>query len=283
MAEAETVDNSRSLPPLTESAYAEAYRHFLGALIRPDGGPWLPYLTRTLPSLCLPPSDRPEPVRILSIGAGAGADDLWLIKNVFLPHSKNLHYDAIEPNADHFEEFKKNAAMEEENNISGLHLHNVAFEDFPPPSAAAEKYDLVLLIHSLYYLAPTALKLIYDEYIPANSGSIVVILNSPCGLPRLQKTLGVEGAHDLHLEDALDGLEGAKKEIIYTMLWMDLEEAFANTTQDLHLLEFIVVRDLTHAAPELLDNIRKELQDRALVRKGRRMYWIPEGVGIVQK
>ncbi|CAM6097116.1 unnamed protein product [Calypogeia fissa] len=276
---AEKTVNSASLPPLTGLRYAEAYRHFMRSLIRPQGGPSLSYLKRTLPSLCLPPPYRPEPVRILSIGAGAGNDDLWLIKSVFLPHSKNLHYDAIEPNPDHFEKFRKKAVHQ----ISGLHLHNMVFEDFPPPQKAEECYDLVLMFHSLYYLEPTALKLIFDEYLHADSGSIVVLLDSPAGLPAVQKSLGVQGPHDLHLEDALDVLEGAKKEVVYTSQWMDVEEAFDNTQAALHLLEFIVLRDLTHAAPELLDSIRRELQDKVVVRKGRRMVWLPEGVGIVQK
>ncbi|CAM6126616.1 unnamed protein product [Calypogeia fissa] len=95
--------------------------------------------------------------------------------------------------------------------ISGLHLHNMAFEDFPPSQKVEERYDLVLLFHSLYYLAPTALKLIFYEYLRADFGSIVVLLASLAGLPALQKSLGVPGPHGLHLEDALEGLKDVRR------------------------------------------------------------------------
>jgi SAM-dependent methyltransferase len=189
---AESVKSADSLKPLTGDAYAEAYRHFMRSLIRPQEGPSLAYLKRTLPSLCLCLTHQsPWPLRILSIGAGTGNDDFWLKKNVFLPQSPDIHYDPIEPNSDHFQNLKKKALGQ---NVSGLHLHNVAFEEFPPPTKVDDRYDLVLLIHSLYYLSPTALPLILADYLRVGSGSIVILLDSPAGLPALQRGLGLPGA-----------------------------------------------------------------------------------------
>jgi hypothetical protein len=93
----------------------------------------------------------------------------------------------------------------------------------------------------------------------------------------------VAGPHDLHLDDVLEGLDGIEKEIVYKTQWMDVEEAFQNSPAVLHLLGFIVNRDLTNAAPQLLKRIREELQGKLLVRNGRRSFWLPEGVGIVHK
>ena len=87
---------------------------------------------------------------VLSIGCGAGDLDKELLAAI-AGHSARVSYCGVEPDTAQCERFA--AAMgAEANERIRIEAHNVGFESFP----VRQSYDLVLMVHSLYYMPDPA-------------------------------------------------------------------------------------------------------------------------------
>ncbi len=87
-----------------------------------------------------------KPLSILSVGSGCGLFEIALIKRLREEEpSRSLHFTGIDPNTEECQTIDKALAK-----IPRLasNIHNCKFEDY----TASRGFDLILFVHSLYYL-----------------------------------------------------------------------------------------------------------------------------------
>ena len=84
--------------------------------------------------------------RVLSVGCGAGELDRELLA-AGAEHAPSLSYVGLEPDARQCERFLSLVGAREDEKVR-VEAHNVGFEEF----GAAQTFDLVLMVHSLYYM-----------------------------------------------------------------------------------------------------------------------------------
>jgi SAM-dependent methyltransferase len=83
---------------------------------------------------------------ILSIGCGAGDLDVKILA-AGKEHASTLSYVGLEPDSQQCERFISRMEFEDDQNIR-VEAHNTRFEKF----TAQRRFDLVLMVHSLYYM-----------------------------------------------------------------------------------------------------------------------------------
>jgi len=128
-----------------------------------------------------------EHARILSVGCGAGDLDKELMA-AGAKQASTVSYVGLEPNARQCERFVSRMGLKNDQDIR-VEAHNVGFETFNDK----RRFDLVLMVHSLYYLADpvlaleNALRLVNDE------GRLVVLIASNDKLNELSSSFWKRG------------------------------------------------------------------------------------------
>ncbi|KAG6555860.1 hypothetical protein Mapa_002501 [Marchantia paleacea] len=269
------------LPSISDSYYKSAFTTFKHSLRNDNRLDFIATLKSKLLPILPPPS---QPLRILSVGAGSGEYDYLLLHEIFLPCTSLIHYDAIEPSEELFNMF---AERLEEDPVPGVHLHKTTFENFN--STSDSQYDLVLFIHSLYYLPMDSVATAMENFLPPDSGAVVVLMDSASGHAALHRALGLpEGPHMRCLTDVLEPvreIDGQKDlEVLYFPQWVDVEDLFLEESQaGLDLLSFAICKDLRRTQREILDEIRSQAKVHLTMQRlgGRRHWWTPEGVALI--
>ena len=171
------------LPVLTADAYALGHALFEA---RSDQRANLTrWLSQLLPTLV------PSPSRVLSIGCGDGSVDVELAR-VLSRFGGPVSYDGIEPNPDCGNVFLRRLSQVRgvTAGISASTFESYLSQGPGTDLSTTSKYDLVLAVHSLYYVPDVADALEAALRLVAPGGKLVV-LHAPRGdLNRLVGVLG---------------------------------------------------------------------------------------------
>ncbi|KAL3690695.1 hypothetical protein R1sor_004346 [Riccia sorocarpa] len=276
------------LANLSDSYYKSAFATFKNSLKNDNKVETVSTLRSKLVPLLPPPS---EPLRILSVGAGTGDFDYLLLQEIFLPHTKLIQYDALEPSAELHAMFEKRLA---EFPVQGVRLFKTTYGDFAS-SGDRSSYDVILFIHSMYYLPVDTIPSAMESLLPSSGGTVVVMLDSASGHIPLHKALGMEeGPHTRCLNHVLEPIKEAGNskldsnlkyfEVFHMPQWLDVEECFTDGSQvGLDLLSFAVNRDLRVASRAVLEEIRSQAKLHLGLEEigGRRHWWTPEGLALI--
>ena len=111
-----------------------------------------------------------ESTTVLSIGCGAGdLDKAFLAAGA--EHSAAISYFGVEPDAAQCERFVSQMGFDEDANVQ-IKAHNIGFEDFQDQ----QSHDLVLMVHSLYYMPDPAWAIDKALSLVKEGGQLVVLL-----------------------------------------------------------------------------------------------------------
>ncbi|KAK9763017.1 hypothetical protein K7432_010690 [Basidiobolus ranarum] len=151
--------------------------------------------------------EKKEELSVLSVGCGNGEIDLHLIRNTLLSLCQNITYHALEPNPNRFTAFTEAidssftaTQVELENSLQFIvpnitfQLFQTKFEDFTLPTTI-QNYDLVLCIHSMYFVRPLtpSLRRMIDFLTPS-TGLLVIDNASPGGTCQFPLLAGIKSA-----------------------------------------------------------------------------------------
>ena len=113
-----------------------------------------------------------EYTSILSIGCGAGDLDKEIL-SAAKKRSRRVTYVGIEPDSDQCERFRSHMRSENDQSTA-VEVHNSRFESF----ADERRFDLVLMVHSLYYMDDPKQALEHALKLVGESGRLVVFIAS---------------------------------------------------------------------------------------------------------
>jgi len=108
----------------------------------------------------------------LSIGCGAGDLDEKILA-AGKEHASAVSYVGLEPDAQQCERFMSRMVVENDGNIR-VEAHNSSFEDFADP----RRFDLVLMVHSLYYMEDPKRAIENALNLVSESGRLVILIAS---------------------------------------------------------------------------------------------------------
>lgn len=109
---------------------------------------------------------------VLSIGCGAGDLDLKILA-VSKARAANVTYVGLEPDCRQVERFKSRMAAGNDPRVQ-IEAHRTFFEDFTDP----RRFDLILMVHSLYYMGDPAQVLAKALGLLNETGRLVVLIAS---------------------------------------------------------------------------------------------------------
>jgi len=107
---------------------------------------------------------------VLSVGCGAGDLDKAILA-AGAEHSAKISYVGVEPDTAQCERFAAQMGADKNDNVQ-ITAHNMGFEDFQ----SQQSYDLVLMVHSLYYMPDPAWAIDKALSLVAEGGQLVVLL-----------------------------------------------------------------------------------------------------------
>ncbi|KAK9702025.1 hypothetical protein K7432_011438 [Basidiobolus ranarum] len=148
-----------------------------------------------------------EELSVLSVGCGIGTVDLQLIHSTLLSLCPNITYHALEPNPNHFAAFAEaiNSSFTTSQVELGdsllftmpkltIQLFPTKFEHFTPPTTT-QHYDLVLCIHSMYFIRPLTVSLRrMINLLTPNTGHLVIDNASPGGTCQFPLLAGIKSS-----------------------------------------------------------------------------------------
>lgn len=111
-----------------------------------------------------------ESAAVLSIGCGAGDLDKAILA-AGTEQSARISYVGLEPDAAQCERFVNQMGFDDDENVQ-IQAHNLGFEDFQDQ----QSYDIVLMVHSLYYMADPAWAIEKALSLVNEGGQLVVLL-----------------------------------------------------------------------------------------------------------
>jgi SAM-dependent methyltransferase len=109
---------------------------------------------------------------ILSVGCGAGDLDEKILAAA-KQHASSISYVGVEPDPQQCERFMSRMVCENDPNI-GVEVHNSSFEQFTDQ----RRFDLVLMVHSLYYMEDPKRALDNALNLVNESGRLVILVAS---------------------------------------------------------------------------------------------------------
>lgn len=124
------------------------------------------FSTRMIPQLST------ERAAFLSIGCGAGELDVEILA-AGKAQTSSIAYVGLEPDPQQCEAFLSRMARESDADIQ-VQAHNSGFEQF----TGEQRFDLVLMVHSLYYMDNPAQMLDAALNLVSESGRLVILLAS---------------------------------------------------------------------------------------------------------
>ena len=143
-----------------------------------------------------------RPVSILSIGAGSGYYDKYMLTELGLDVS---HIHVIEPNTNFNEELRETLAS------AGVSfaIENAIFDESYLHKNA---YDIILFLQSLYYMENYTATLHNASKMLRDNGTIIVVLQGDEAPPKQwslvlsESNLNINLSHLLSIDDVIDGL-----------------------------------------------------------------------------
>lgn len=232
--------------------------------------------------------ENPESFSVLSIGAGDSELDLDVISGLFqtgsIPSPTRLRYVAIEPNPVHREQIIKRLSTEA---AAPLTEYAVLEKPFPEHLPQAERFDLILMIHVLYYLAPRDNAINRAMSLLAPGGRLVIVQQTPTGIPELQaeflETLKGSSEEMFTSIDMLQLLDhdGIHYEYSEVDTYLDVTECIMDTEYGRRVLSFCMECDLDTAKPVTTKKLLNALETAALEKGGRRVLREPLGIILV--
>ncbi len=216
-----------------------------------------------------------ESATVLSVGCGAGDLDKAILA-AGAEHSATISYVGLEPDAAQCERFVKQMGFDEDENVQ-IKAHNMGFEDFQDQ----QSYDLVLMVHSLYYMPDPAWAIEKALSLVKEGGQLVVLLAANDTLNELsssfwqieaERTAWFSQDLSAHL-DAL-GLNFTREQIEARL---DVTACFdANSATGSEITDFLA-QVSTDALPNRLQGMIGEYLD-ATSHRGEAGRWLPHNV-----
>jgi len=128
------------------------------------------------------PQQSTESAAFLSVGCGAGELDVEILA-AGKAQTSSIAYDGLEPDPQQCETFLSRMARETDNGIR-VTAHNTRFEQF----TAQQRFDLVLMVHSLYYMDDPEQVLKDALNLVSESGRLVILIASDDTLNELSSS-----------------------------------------------------------------------------------------------
>ena len=169
-------------PQLDTDSYAEFYElRKTASTMTVKTVEWFRDHAKILLEECLHTS---QSLSILSIGSGEGDVDIELIKAI-LPHlnSQRLQYDALEPNLVHNQRFLDRLNKVSFDKRVSVSVHSDCLEEFN----TNRQYDIVVLIHVLYYFDDPYLAIRRALSRAKPGGQVIIIHQFSVGIPEIQR------------------------------------------------------------------------------------------------
>ena len=108
----------------------------------------------------------------LSVGCGAGVLDKKILA-AGKEHASSISYIGLEPDPYQCERFIARMVSEGDRNIR-VGVHNTSFEEF----TGQDRFDLVLMVHSLYYMEDAKTAILHALNLVNESGRLAVLIAS---------------------------------------------------------------------------------------------------------
>ncbi|MGK7876927.1 MAG: methyltransferase [Xenococcaceae cyanobacterium] len=290
----ESIKEAESLvaPALIEEFYAESYRLRKAASTMTAAAiQWFKdhsrMLVETIGARTHAQVNSQQNFTILSVGSGEGDLDIAIIQSL-LPwveyYQHCLKYVAIEPNADHRNRLIRNLAR-----VSAHPAVDIRVEDgdFSDPSVGNEyqPYDLILMIHVLYYFQDSyqAICKAYQQLAP--SGRLIIVHQEETGIPQIQhqymKDLKGNEVALLTAEMIQTLLRKQGHSFDYHSLYacLDITECLACSEIGISIMSFCLECDLRGLKPDKLVALCSAFQ-RLARSKGNGQLIIDEPIGV---
>ena len=224
---------------------------------------------------------------MLSVGSGDGELDLDLLGRLFpagAARPARLRYVAVEPSRLHRERLLARAEREG----AGLVTEVVAREEpFSPRALEPERFDLIVMLHVLYYIAPREPAIRHARALLAPGGCLVIVQQTATGIPELQaEFLGPLKGSTAELYTSDDVLRllrdaGIPHEHEERDAHLDVTECLAQTEVGSRILSFCMEADVTAAPPALRAALLRALASRACPVDGRSTLREPLGFIVI--
>jgi len=249
---------------------------------------WFKEHSNMLVASSMLPAVQGDTFSVLSIGCGEGDIDLEIIQSL-LPHLEErqicLKYEVIEPNAVHHQVFLERLEEASLPDMIEVRFHDGYFGD---TAEIQEQYNLVLLVHVLYYFQEP-----YDAIQQAlthtkAAGNVIVVHQEETGIPQIQRRhmLDVKGdeAELLTTADIHTLLTDNGHAFAYHSVeaHLDITESLAGTEQGIKIMSFCMECDLRYLQNGKLERLTHAFKSLAVVNGGEQaLLREPIGVFIV--
>lgn len=121
---------------------------------------------------CVIPQLSTDSASVLSIGCGAGELDVSILA-AGKEHTSTISYVGLEPDSQQCEKFVSRMKLESDQSIQ-VKAHNTNFEKF----TEQRRFDLVLMVHSLYYMADAERAIESGLKLVNGTGNLIILLAS---------------------------------------------------------------------------------------------------------
>ncbi len=279
-------------PPLNDELYARAYRlRRAASSMTPAAIQWFQHHGRWLIENSITRPDPSNVFSVLSVGCGEGDVDLAIIRSL-IPHihhnQLHLHYTAIEPNPLHRQYFLDQLQAEPLDPAVKVHVYDGYFGSADTIEVLSQGspsgYNLVLLIHVLYYFQDPyqAVQYALDQLKP--SGNVIIVHQEETGIPEIQRQHMMEVKGDqaelLTAEMIKDLLVKRHHHIYYQSVaaYLDVTECLAGSQPGIDMMSFCMECDLSSVVTPKLDQITHAFRDLAFNKNGRQVIYEPIGI-----
>jgi len=123
-----------------------------------------------------------ERAHVLSVGCGAGDLDKGILA-AGAEHAAVVSYVGLEPDSRQCERFTERMGFDDDRNVQ-VETRNVSFEDFDE----ARRFDLVMMVHSLYYMEDPEVALGNALELVRDGGRLAVLIASNDSLNELSSS-----------------------------------------------------------------------------------------------
>lgn len=251
-------------PQLDRDSYAEFYElRKAASSMTPNTIEWLGDHAKILLEKCLHTN---RPLSVLSVGSGEGDIDMELIR-ALLPHmnSQTLEYDALEPNPVHHQGFAERLNTLSFGQRVRVSLYDKRLEEFN----TTRQYDVVLLIHVLYYFEDPYLAIRRALSRTKPGGQVIIIHQSAEGIPQIQRKHMYELKHNENEMLTADDIKnffdkaGDPYRFCHIDAHLDVTECLRQSEIGLKIMSFCMECDLRQTDADRLTRLTRSFSELA--------------------
>lgn len=263
-------DETRALaPPLDAETDAEFYA--LRRRASTHTSATIAWLCAELPRRLAQLTDRTDDsYRVLSIGSGDGEIDRQVLQTLraHLAPERPLVYHALEPNIVHHATCTRTLAPFDSHDGISVQVLRLPYA-VPGGFESRERYDLVLIIHVLYYFQQPLDCITHAVGQLTSSGRVLLVHQTEVGIPELQELHMLElcGNRDqlMTAADVRRQLDAAKLRYEYEEIeaYLDVTECLRGSADGLKILSFCMGCDLRPLEAFRIERLRSSLAARA--------------------